>query len=284
MSLTKHIPNTITSLNLLCGVMGVIFAMEGRLDAAFVLMLLAALFDFCDGLAARLLHAYSDIGKELDSLCDVVSFGVLPSVMLFSLWGRPLWPLGFLPLLLAVFSALRLAKFNLDERQHDGFIGLPTPAAAMICGALAHCAATTPGGFLATLAASSWFIPALALCLSALLVCEVPMFAVKLGGGKAVPESRKGFIQFRRFVQVIPAVLCVRIRFRLTLACFVICDHKVAFLIVPQFVKCAKRRLIITGFPGRGSFTVHGQFCGFLIAAQFAECRRGVGKPVSRQQ
>ena len=191
MSLTKHIPNTITSLNLLCGVMGVIFAMEGRLDAAFVLMLLAALFDFCDGLAARLLHAYSDIGKELDSLCDVVSFGVLPSVMMFSLWGRPLWPLGFLPLLLAVFSALRLAKFNLDERQHDGFIGLPTPAAAMICGALAHCAATTPGGFLATLAASSWFIPALALCLSALLVCEVPMFAVKLGGGKSVPASRK---------------------------------------------------------------------------------------------
>lgn len=191
MSLTKHIPNTITSLNLLCGVMGVILAMEGRLDAAFVLMLLAALFDFCDGLAARLLHAYSDIGKELDSLCDVVSFGVLPSVMLFYLWGRPLLPLGFLPLLLAVFSALRLAKFNLDERQHDGFIGLPTPAAAMICGALAHCAATTPGGFLATLAASSWFIPALALCLSALLVCEVPMFAVKLGGGASVPESRK---------------------------------------------------------------------------------------------
>ncbi len=191
MSLTKHIPNTITSLNLLCGVVGVILAMEGRLDAAFVLMLLAALFDFCDGFAARLLKAYSDIGKELDSLCDVVSFGVLPSVMLFRLWDRPLWPLGFLPLLLAVFSALRLAKFNIDERQHDGFLGLPTPAAAMICGSLAHVVSKTPDGILAGLTASPWFIPALTLCLCALLVCEVPMFSVKLGGGNAVTERKK---------------------------------------------------------------------------------------------
>lgn len=191
MRLTKHIPNAITSLNLLCGVVGVILALEGRLDAAFVLMLLAAVFDFCDGLAARLLGAYSDIGKELDSLCDVVSFGVLPAVMLFRLWGRPLWPLGFLPLLLAVFSALRLAKFNIDARQHDGFIGLPTPAAAMVCGSLAHVVCTTPGGLLAAGAASPWFIPVLALCLCALLVCEVPMFAFKLGGGNAVTARKK---------------------------------------------------------------------------------------------
>ena len=83
MSIKKHIPNTITLMNLLCGVIGVMAAIVGRTDLAFLLMLAAALFDFCDGLAARLLGAYSPVGKELDSLADMVSFGVLPSVMLF---------------------------------------------------------------------------------------------------------------------------------------------------------------------------------------------------------
>ena len=82
MSIKKHIPNTITLMNLLSGVIGVMAAVVGKTDIAFLLMLAAALFDFCDGLAARLLGAYSVIGKELDSLCDMVSFGVLPSVML----------------------------------------------------------------------------------------------------------------------------------------------------------------------------------------------------------
>ena len=142
MNPVKHIPNIITSMNLLCGVMGVIFTMADRLDTAFLCMLAAAVFDFCDGLAARLLKAYSDIGKELDSLCDVVSFGVLPALMLFKLYtpdsasaffGQPVWRivLSFFPLLIAVFSALRLAKFNLMNgsrmlsRSSD-------PAAAMI--------------------------------------------------------------------------------------------------------------------------------------------------------
>ncbi len=83
MNIVKHIPNTITSMNLLCGVLGVIFTLDGRIDIAFYLMLAAAVFDFFDGFSARLLKAYSDIGKELDSLADVVSFGVLPSVLAF---------------------------------------------------------------------------------------------------------------------------------------------------------------------------------------------------------
>ena len=134
MSIRKHIPDTITSMNLLCGVMGVIFTLKGRPDIGFLLMIGGAVFDFFDGLAARLLKASSGIGKELDSLADMVSFGVLPSLMLFGLGGSSVPVLKYLPLILAVFSALRLAKFNLDERQHEGFIGLPTPAAALIIG------------------------------------------------------------------------------------------------------------------------------------------------------
>ena len=167
--IVKHIPNTITSMNLLCGVLGVIASLNGRLELGFELMILAAVFDFCDGLAARLLKAYSEIGKELDSLADDVSFGVLPAVMLYQISGTDILILKYLPLVLAAFSALRLAKFNLDERQHDSFIGLPTPAAAMICGSLA------------TLVV---FIPVLTLILCYLLICEIPMFSMKFGGGK----------------------------------------------------------------------------------------------------
>ena len=138
MIIRKAIPDIITSLNLLCGVLGVMFTFNGRPDIAFCMMLAAAVFDFLDGLAARALDAYSDIGKELDSLCDVVSFGVLPALMLYrtmvDLTGAGVF--CCLPLILAVFSALRLAKFNIDERQHGSFLGLPTPASAMICGAL----------------------------------------------------------------------------------------------------------------------------------------------------
>ena len=104
MKLTRHIPNTITSMNLLAGAMGVIFTFQGDLAAAFGLMLLAAVCDFCDGLAARWLHAYSPMGKELDSLADMVSFGLLPSVMLvkaMQLGGLDGWRI-FLPLFLAV--------------------------------------------------------------------------------------------------------------------------------------------------------------------------------------
>ena len=99
MRIVKHIPNTITCLNLLSGVMGIIVLFGGRPDQAFFLMLAAAVFDFCDGLAARALGAYSELGKELDSLADMVSFGVLPAMMLFvgrrSSWWLSLpcvWP------------------------------------------------------------------------------------------------------------------------------------------------------------------------------------------------
>lgn len=183
MGLVKHIPNTITSMNLLCGVIGVIVALGGNLQLAFILMLAAAVADFFDGFAARLLGAYSEIGKELDSLADDVSFGVLPSVMLYCVFGTEVPCLRFFPLLIAAFSALRLAKFNLDERQHSSFIGLPTPACAVVCGSLASIVSASPDSFLASWCQGPVFIPALTVVMCWLLVCEVPMFAMKVATG-----------------------------------------------------------------------------------------------------
>ncbi|MCR5003394.1 MAG: CDP-diacylglycerol--serine O-phosphatidyltransferase [Bacteroidales bacterium] len=192
MQIIKHIPNTITCLNLLCGVGGVILSLEGHVETAFLLMLAAAGFDFCDGLAARLLGAYSDIGKELDSLADMVSFGVLPSVLLYKTMSEftdaPL-AVRLIPAILAAFSGLRLAKFNIDERQHESFIGLATPAAAMICGSLAYASLHEP--WLEAVVSNVWVVPALAIVLSLLLVSEIPMFAMKMGTGKKVDTKTK---------------------------------------------------------------------------------------------
>ena len=121
MNIIRHIPNTITSMNLLCGIMGVICTFSGQFDIAFCLMLAAAVCDFCDGMSARLLKAYSDVGKELDSLADMVSFGLLPALMLNQLMigihGETFW--SYTPLIIAILSAVRLAKFNIDERQTE---------------------------------------------------------------------------------------------------------------------------------------------------------------------
>lgn len=182
MQLKKYIPDTLTSLNALCGTLGVVFAGQGRIEAAFPLMLAASLFDFCDGLAARLLGAYSDLGKELDSISDMISFGVLPSVMLFNLMTCCTWSDGvlcYVPVLVAVFSAVRLAKFNVDKRQGKSFLGLPTPASAMVCGSLSYYVAYEPGSLLSAMCGTMWFIPVLSVVLAALLVCEIPMFSIK---------------------------------------------------------------------------------------------------------
>ena len=185
MSLKKHIPNAITSLNLLCGVIGIICIFDfGRMEVPFIFMLAAVLFDFCDGLAARLLGAYSPIGKELDSLADVVSFGVLPALMMAMVceFNAEGWMgyLSWIPLLIAVFSALRLAKFNIDERQHESFLGLPTPASALICGSFCCLALYLPESW------DKWIpviVAGISILLCVLLVCELPMFSFKFGKG-----------------------------------------------------------------------------------------------------
>lgn len=194
MNIVKHIPNTITSMNLFFGVMGVIvsFSGKGGLETAFLFMLAAAVCDFCDGLSARLLKAYSELGKQLDSLADMVSFGVLPSVMMYRLMATTSHEgiLCYIPLLIAVFSALRLGKFNIDERQTENFIGLPTPACAMICGSFAYYVSKDPSGVLYSWACSCWFIPVCSLILSALLVSEIPMFSMKFRKGTKVGALR----------------------------------------------------------------------------------------------
>lgn len=181
MKLLKHIPNSITSLNLLCGALGVIFTFKGSLDIAFYLMLAGALCDFCDGLAARMLNAYSPMGKELDSLADLITFGLLPSIMLYKcmdMYHPGEW-FCYIPLVIVVFSALRLAKFNVDDRQSENFIGLATPACAMVCGSFAVIAHYDLNNIVGVFTQSTWMIPAGAGVLSLLLVSEIPMFSMK---------------------------------------------------------------------------------------------------------
>lgn len=212
MKIVKHIPNTITSMNLLCGVMGVIATLQGNINIAFCLMLAAAVFDFCDGLSARLLNAYSDLGKQLDSLADMVSFGILPSIMLYKLmliaYGDCIW--SYIPLVIAVFSALRLAKFNIDERQSENFIGLATPACAMICGSFAYYATNDTSSILYAWASTRFFVPVASLILSALLISEIPMFSMKFKkkmiAGTPIHKQRVSFAAII-FVSIILTIL-----------------------------------------------------------------------------
>jgi len=205
-------------MNLLSGVMGVIFAFQGRFDLAFYAMLAGAVFDFCDGLAARCLGAYSDMGKELDSLADMVTFGVLPSVMLYNLmrictFSSAFWCL--VPIIIAVFSGLRLAKFNIDPRQGDSFIGLATPACAILCGSLAYFIASHPSSILAIWACGYVFIPVMSVVLSALLVSEIPMFSMKFKKGDSSILVRKRICFALNCAIVIAAVLLVGIHWSL---------------------------------------------------------------------
>ena len=199
MDIVKHIPNTITYMNLLCVVLGVICTLKGQFDIAFYLMLTAAVCDFCDGLSARLLNAYSPLGKELDSLADMVSFGILPSLMFYKLMvnlqGESI--LCYIPLLIAVFSALRLAKFNIDDRQSDNFIGLATPACAMICGSFSYYVNNDTSSVLCRWAETDYFLPAASVALSLLLISEIPMFSMKfkknIKAGTPIHKQRVGF-------------------------------------------------------------------------------------------
>ena len=191
MGITRHIPNTITSMNLLCGALGVIFTFQGALHIAFYLMLAAAVCDFLDGFAARMLKAYSDMGKELDSLADLISFGLLPSLMLHRrlVEGGVTGFLSYVPLIIVIFSALRLAKFNVDNRQSENFLGLPTPACAMWCGSLVY-AADHGVMSMAGLLHGQYMIPIASAVLAFLLVSEIPMFSFKIKKGSAYNRIR----------------------------------------------------------------------------------------------
>ncbi len=175
----KHIPNAITCLNLLSGCIGLVYAFDNQLITAGYFILISALFDFFDGMLARLLKAYSEIGKELDSLADMVSFGVLPSVMVYQLFRMAAPEQAYLPFfafLIAIFSALRLAKFNIDTRQTENFIGLPTPANALFILSLPHIVASET---LAEYILNPVILAIITLVMSLLLVAELPLFSLK---------------------------------------------------------------------------------------------------------
>ena len=174
----KHIPNTITCCNLISGCIATYFAFQNDYRLALLFIVLGAVFDFFDGMVARLLHVSSPIGKELDSLADDITFGFAPSAMIFSYLCTFHIHLPFIPFLafvMAAFSALRLAKFNLDERQALGFIGLPTPANALFWGALIVGLYQSAYSF----EGLEWVILAGVFVSSYLLIAEIPMFALK---------------------------------------------------------------------------------------------------------
>lgn len=213
----RHIPNIITCLNLVCGAAAVILTLWGYWWPAFCFMLAGAVFDFCDGAAARLLGAYSDIGKELDSLSDMVTFGLAPALMFFSWYykvntGYPSW-VAFISLIIAPLSAVRLAKFNLDDRQKTSFIGLPTPALAIIVGSLtAYCHVCMQHGVdsvLLRLLCSSWFIPVASILLAVMLISEIPMFSLK-GGSESKKAAAAKKVMFAAAIVII--ILCILIR------------------------------------------------------------------------
>ncbi len=184
--------------NLLCGCLGIVFVFEGNLLFASYLIFIAGILDFLDGFVARLLKQHSEIGKQLDSLADMVTFGVLPSFIIAKLMQKslnkdsllatfvpsdiishiaPLPLLAYISFILALFSCLRLAKFNIDTRQSESFIGVPTPANAFVVAAFPLIINFNPE--YAFIIQNQYFLIGYTLIMSYLLISEIPLFALK---------------------------------------------------------------------------------------------------------
>lgn len=202
MKFLKHIPNGLTLLNLLSGVIGISFVLNGNVLSGAYFIVLSAVFDFFDGFAARLLKVSGELGKQLDSLADCVSFGVLPGFILFQLTSEATNStyLPYLTLIVPLMSAMRLAKFNIDTRQSDRFIGLPTPANALFISTLPYLAEKW---FLIENSLSNpWTLIVIAWVFSILLVSEIPLIALKF---KNFSLSDNVF----RFVLIGLGIICI---------------------------------------------------------------------------
>ena len=172
MNLHRHIPNVFTSLNLATGVFGIINAFTGDHTLTIYYVLLAGIFDFLDGFLARMLKVSGDFGKELDSLADMVTFGILPSVFLFqasNAAGFPIW-VCYSSVVVAVFSGIRLAQFNIDDSQNHGFKGLPTPANSIMLTTL---------GLTPMVVSNHLYFLTVVIISSYLLISSIPMIALK---------------------------------------------------------------------------------------------------------
>lgn len=186
-AIKRNIPNFITLANLTCGLFAIIFAFMGNLKAASLCIFLGAFLDFFDGLAARLLKISGEFGKQLDSMADMVTFGVAPGFILFDLIGgkvptsfESLYPAS-LALLIPIFSAYRLANFNIDSRQTDSFIGLPTPALAIFIAAIPHIDFNRFPMF-----TDMQLLTVLAVIMPILLVVEMPLFSLKFSNNESI--------------------------------------------------------------------------------------------------
>jgi CDP-diacylglycerol--serine O-phosphatidyltransferase len=189
MQIKKHIPNAITCGNLLCGCLAIISAFKGNLVGSAYLVGIAAILDFFDGFTARLLNVHSEIGKQLDSLADMVTFGVVPGFIMFFLLSHaaiistnfPGW-LVYFAFLITIFSAIRLAKFNIDTRQTQSFIGLPTPASSILICSLPLIQAFQPAieNFnVSAIIENPAVLLLLTMLISFLMIAELPLFALK---------------------------------------------------------------------------------------------------------
>lgn len=183
-SVKRHIPNAITCCNLFSGCVAVTMAFQGLFGWAMAFIVLGAIFDFFDGMVARLLGVSSPIGVQIDSLADDITFGFAPSAMVYVFMQNLQYPeflgtlaeyIPYFAFFIAVFSAMRLAIFNVDERQTTTFIGLPTPANALFWSSLV----TGIGQWIAGLNTGWALMIALVLISSYLLVSEIPMFSLK---------------------------------------------------------------------------------------------------------
>ena len=182
--ITRHIPNMVTCCNLFSGCIAAVMAFQSNYEAAILFIILGAVFDFFDGMLARLLNVSGPLGKELDSLADDITFGFAPSAIVFSLFKEVQYPefmngvseyFPYTAFIIAAFSALRLGKFNIDPRQSSSFIGLPTPANALFWGSLvvgAH-------SYLVSDSFNAIYLFILVILMSYLLVAELPMFSLK---------------------------------------------------------------------------------------------------------
>ncbi len=218
MSLAKHVPNAITLINLLSGSIGAIFAVQGDLVMAAIFVALGIFFDFFDGLAARALNVKSELGLQLDSLADMVTSGLVPGIVMYQLFRQALpgsavqpqdwttgqdvleWNLPVLALfglLVTLASGYRLAKFNIDERQTDSFIGLPTPANALLILSLPLILIFQPQPILVDIILNPWFLAALTVFSCFMLNAEIPLFALKFSSwGFAENKIRYLFLIF----------------------------------------------------------------------------------------
>ena len=203
----KNIPNLITLGNLTCGLLSIVLGLEGNLALSGVFIFYGAILDFFDGLAARLLKVSSEIGKQLDSMADMVTFGVAPGILIYQLISMTnenpleisyfLTGISLIAFLIPIFSAIRLAKFNIDSSQTSSFIGLPTPAAAIFIASLPIIEANYG------VRLSTELLIGTTVILSLLLVAELPLFSLKINKG----ENLKSQLNIIRILFLISCVI-----------------------------------------------------------------------------